>query len=366
MVRALYGDPESGKQWYNMLVRILETLSFEKSELDPCLFYFSDNGGDVYLVIYVDDIGIFATNISYRDKFTSDISKLLPIGSQDMMEKFIGIEVDDLEGGGVFAHHKTYTEIAHRKFGYGKPRAWKTPSLVTHESHIPFKEVVALQNLPTRVLSEIGSARYPANLTRKDLLFALQKSMGDASGGLIERAMEYWFTTKNLGITILPKQQEIELFAYSDARLGASPGLASVFYLTKWSGAFHADCHVAHRAVTSIVEMEYYALVECAKTCLFFRNLLAEMGFPQSKPTVIYCDCMSAVHLAHTEAYRELSRHFDPCLHIIREWRKRGLITVRKIGTADNVADILTKAMQSAQYERLRGMLLAGPGDSGI
>jgi hypothetical protein len=112
--------------------------------------------------------------------------------------------------------------------------------------------------------------------------------------------------------------------------------------------------------------MEYYALVECAKTAIFFRNLLAEIGFPQTKPTVIYCDCQSAIHLANLEAYRELSRHFEPDLHIIRQWRQRGLITVRKISTADNVADILTKAMPGAAYERLRGMLLSGPGDSAI
>jgi hypothetical protein len=156
------------------------------------------------------------------------------------------------------------------------------------------------------------------------------------------------------------------LFAYADARLGTQPGIASVFFLGKDSGAFHADCHSTTRAVGSTVEVELHGVNECAKTCIHFRNMLSEIGYPQLQPTTIYCDNLSTIHWVGTNAYHELSRHFEPDFYMLREWKARGLIDVKKIPTVDNVADILTKPLAKSQFEYLRNMLLNGPGATAI
>ena len=46
------------------------------------------------------------------------------------------------------------------------------------------------------------------------------------------------------------------------------------------------------------MEAEYVCLTECGKQIAHYRALLAELGFPQENPTIIYEDNKSAIDLS--------------------------------------------------------------------
>ena len=62
--------------------------------------------------------------------------------------------------------------------------------------------------------------------------------------------------------------------------------------------------HKQRNVTTSSCEAEYVAAFETAKEAVWIRQILRAIGFPQDKPTTIYCD---------NNAARILSE--DPLLH---------------------------------------------------
>ena len=101
-----------------------------------------------------------------------------------------------------------------------------------------------------------------------------------------------------------PKQRKTasRLYAWSDAaylthqdsRLHS--GLW--FSLGEDTGTFHARSNKQTMVTLSSTEAETNAAVEATKDIVYFRGLLAELGFPQSEPTPLYVDNKSLISLA--------------------------------------------------------------------
>jgi hypothetical protein len=52
--------------------------------------------------------------------------------------------------------------------------------------------------------------------------------------------------------------------------------------------------------------------------------------------------------------YHDRSKHIDTRYHYIRDCIEDGTVTVEYIGTEDQLADILTKALGRVQFQNLR------------
>ncbi|GJU69290.1 retrovirus-related pol polyprotein from transposon TNT 1-94 [Tanacetum coccineum] len=98
----------------------------------------------------------------------------------------------------------------------------------------------------------------------------------------------------------------------------------------------------ARRSLTvalSTTEAGYMALTEAAKEGIWLKGLIEDLGFLKDQATV-FCDSMSAICLAKDQVYHDRTKHIDVRYHFIRTKR---IIKVKKIGTQDNHADVLTK-----------------------
>ena len=60
----------------------------------------------------------------------------------------------------------------------------------------------------------------------------------------------------------------------------------------------------------------------------------------------MFCDSQSAIHLMKHQTYHERTKHIDVRYHFIREIK-----FIKKIGTADNPADMMTKPIPSRKFE---------------
>ena len=74
------------------------------------------------------------------------------------------------------------------------------------------------------------------------------------------------------------------------------------------------------------------------KAVMWFRNLLAPIGYPQHAPIPLYVDNMSAKHLAESPLIQRRSRHMEMFEHCDRQAVQDRVIQIIHERTADQRA----------------------------
>ena len=105
----------------------------------------------------------------------------------------------------------------------------------------------------------------------------------------------------------------------------------------------------------STMESEYMALSDCASEAMFLRQLLAELKEKQKLPTVLNEDNDAAKGLAEDRRTTQRSKHIDIRHHYIRELViEKHELTIERVDSRENCADILTKGVPRERFEYLR------------
>ena len=92
----------------------------------------------------------------------------------------------------------------------------------------------------------------------------------------------------------------------------------------------------------STTEAQYIAATETIKKTLWLRGLVGDLGMDQDNVEV-HCDSQNAIHLAKNQVHHGQTKHIDIRFHFIREIIKSDEVILKKNGTKDNLADIMTK-----------------------
>lgn len=104
----------------------------------------------------------------------------------------------------------------------------------------------------------------------------------------------------------------------------------------------------------STTESEYNAISETTKDVVWVRRLLNSIGCKQPQPTKMFCDNQGAVKLSSNPEFHRRTKHIDVRYHYVREQQQLGCISVIHVGTKDQLADILTKALPGPTFQDLR------------
>jgi hypothetical protein len=80
------------------------------------------------------------------------------------------------------------------------------------------------------------------------------------------------------------------------------------------------------------------------KEALWLQGLIGDLGFSQEYVNVYY-DSQIAIHLAKNQVHHARTKHIDIRFHFIREIIGNGEISLQKVDTKDNPADMLTKIL---------------------
>jgi len=148
------------------------------------------------------------------------------------------------------------------------------------------------------------------------------------------------------------------MFCLSDSSFADAPGAKSTGSYMLIMGRAEDHCNViCFRSFTqrmpaeSSAEAELISVHEAAKGVQWGRNLLAELGLPQTEPTIIYTDNNAVIDGLKTPD-KARTRHYRR-----RQWKLRYLmmhrvIALAKIDTNENVSDLGTKALGKAKHER--------------
>jgi ATP sulfurylase len=77
----------------------------------------------------------------------------------------------------------------------------------------------------------------------------------------------------------------------------------------------------------------------------------------QLRPTMIYCDNQSCIKLSKNPVFHDHSKHIEIRYHFIRDYVQRGVVELQYISTEEQVADILTKALNMGKFVFFRDKL---------
>jgi hypothetical protein len=66
---------------------------------------------------------------------------------------------------------------------------------------------------------------------------------------------------------------------------------------------------------------------------------------PLSKPRNLFCDNLSAIHIAKNDSFHERTKHIDFDCHTVRHKLEQNLIHLVPIRSEHQLADILTKPL---------------------
>jgi len=154
------------------------------------------------------------------------------------------------------------------------------------------------------------------------------------------------------------------LFCYVDAAYACHPDSKShtgyCFSLgDPFNGMFFSRTFKQTNVTLSSTEAEHSAAVEAAKEIMWFRQLLAELGFPQLEPTPVFADSASMITLAEDySGNHKRVKHYITRINFLIEQVKAGILQFEHVPTEVNVADILTKPLGPQDFIRLRTYLL--------
>ena len=121
----------------------------------------------------------------------------------------------------------------------------------------------------------------------------------------------------------------------------------------------HPEFKEEHVA-TSSAEAEIYSLALFTNEILSLSYAVEEAGFKFPKPAVVQVDNQAAIAFSRKSdtGGRSKLRHIDlrqSWVHLLRE---SGLVTCVHVSTVSNVSDLLTKALDTSTFRRLRDQLM--------
>jgi hypothetical protein len=168
----------------------------------------------------------------------------------------------------------------------------------------------------------------------------------------IDRLLNYAKRFPNAQLVLKPSQ--MHLICHSDAsylsETNSRSRIGGILYVGDSTDSTITNGSILHIStiipvtVASAAEAEYAALFYVAQEAESLRNTLADLGYPQTRPTPIICDNQCAVNLSNNKVKPRKSKAMDMRFHWVKDRvRQRHFEIIWRPGS-ENLADFFTKA----------------------
>nr|GFA97109.1 hypothetical protein [Tanacetum cinerariifolium] len=315
VVKALYGLHQAPRAWYEILATYLLENGFQRGIIDQTLFIKRQQKDILLVQIYVKQKkdGIFIS----QDKY---VAKIL------------------------------------RKFGLSEGKSASTPI----DAEKPLLKDSDGEDVDVHTYrSMIGSLMYLTS-SRPDIMFAVcacaifQVTLKLSHLNAVKRIFRYLKGKPCLGLWYL-KDSPFDLVAYSDSDYaGASLYRKSINRGCQFLGCrlISWQCKKQTVVATSSTEAEYVVAASGCAQVLWMQNQLLDYGY-NFMHTIIYIDNSSTIYIIKNPVLHSKTKHIVIRHHFIRDCNEKKLIQVVKIPTANNFADLLTKAFDVGRFQYL-------------
>ena len=344
--KALYGLKQAPRAWNVKLDNSLKKLGFRRCLSEQAVYTRGTGDSAVILGVYVDDLVVTGSNTEEINLFKKQMMAEFEMTDLGLLSYYLGIEVDQKEDF-ITVKQSGYARKVLEQFGMSECNSTKFPM----EPGCKLNADKGGQQVDaTEYRKMIGCLRYLLH-SRPDLAY----SVGVASRFMerptvmhakaVKQILRYLRGTINLGLVYVQGGCADKLVGYSDSDHGADAverrstgGMA--FYLNENLVTW---CSQKQKTVSlSSCESEFMAATAAAKQALWLRNLISEITREKPKTVTLFVDNNSAIALMKNPVFHGRSKHIDLKYHFIRECIERGQIVVRRVGTEEQKADVLT------------------------
>ena len=108
----------------------------------------------------------------------------------------------------------------------------------------------------------------------------------------------------------------------------------------------------------STAEAEYMCATHACKEIMWIKHLLKELGKCQKYPVVINEDNQACIAMAKNPVVSGRNKHMEIKMHYVRQCVDQNEVTLRYIGTRDQLADILTKNLPASIFLPMREKII--------
>ena len=112
----------------------------------------------------------------------------------------------------------------------------------------------------------------------------------------------------------------------------------------KWSNSWVS--RLEKIVALSTIEADYVSAIEACKEMILLNNFMKELGKEQVTPS-LHIDSQSGIYLVNNLVYHDRTKYIDMRYHFIRILLKDDVLSLVKIHTSQNPADMLTKVVMT-------------------
>ena len=368
-----YGQKQAGRVWNKYLVQQLESIGFEQSDIDECVFY----KGNMVYVLYTDDSILAGPDKAEIDRTIAKMKRILDLTIEGNLNDFLGINIDRRDDEVHLTQpHLIEQIVTDLRLQQGRSKAKDVPMqsskiLARHSDADPFDKAFNYRSV-------IGKLNYLDKGTRPDIAYAAhqcarfsanpKKPHGDA----VRWLGRYLLGTRDKGMVLRPdptRSLEVHVDADFcgnwDKQDANDPDAARSRhgYVITYAGCpvvWKSQLQTEH--ALSSTESEYTGLSYALREAIPIMELIKEMrqhghSMLDHRPKVhckVFEDNSGALEIATVHKWRPRTKHLAVKLHHFRGYVNRGEISIHKIATEDQPADFLTKPLSWGLLTRHR------------
>ena len=357
--KAIYGLKQSPRAWYHKLSTTLNGRGFVKSQADHTLFTLTSKQGITVILVYVDDIIITGSDkegISLTKTFLKAAFDIKDLGE---LKYFLGIEMCRSKEG-LFMSQRKYTLDILKEAGDLGGRHAKTPLeegyKVLREGEYedtPFEDVKQYRRM-------VGKLIY-LTITRPDVCFAVNQVSQHMQTpkvhhwNMVERILRYLREAPGQGVW-MACNKNTEVIGYCDADWAGDrvDRRSTTGYCTFIGGNLVTWKSKKQKVVScSSAEAEYRSMRKLTSELIWIKGLLGDLGIEITSPMTMHCDNQAAIHIASNSVFHERTKHIEVDCHKVRQAVEQQVILPCYTRSADQLADIFTKAASSKVCESI-------------
>ena len=372
--KAIYGLKQASRQWKQKLVQILvDELGFKEIYSDASLYVFQKDGVRIIMPVYVDDGMMASTSKSLLDWCVVELSKRVKMRDLGESSFLLGMLIERDRSVRMLAlSQRQYILDMLTRYRMDQCDSVKTPM---NKNAARLSKLDGPQNDAERQEMQlvpygeaVGSLLYLARGTRPDIAYTVAflarfvANPGRAHWQAVKHLFRYLQGTKDLRLVYRGERYDPEQIfrAFTDSAHGDSVDTGrstSGYLLTIGGGAVSWSSRLQSLVAQSTTEAEYIAAVDAGREAVWMRNLLTELGYTLSGPTVLHMDNQSSISVAKNPEHHGRMKHLDLRFFWLRDQVKAKLLVPAYVGTENMPADILTKALDVDRVERCRASL---------
>jgi Reverse transcriptase (RNA-dependent DNA polymerase) len=368
LMKSIYGMKQASRIWNQTFHKTVQSWGFERLPCEWCVYRRRSATGTIIFAVHVDDIISAASSAAENERFRDFLSSKWDISALGPANFALGIAISrDLSKRTISLSQTALIDRVLEKFGMMDANPVETPmvpgiQLRRPDKSIPLSQTEAEWFARTPYRSLVGSLMYLAVGTRPDIAYAVGRlstfldcyrpEHWDAA----TRVLKYLKGTRALSL-VLGGQEPVTLTGFSDSDYANCPDSSrstSGYCFSLGSGVVSWSSRKQRTVADSSCYAKYIALHDASHEATFLRQLLDGLDLLPASPSRLFCDNHAATILTEDHVWHSRVKHIRVKYHHVRELVTDGELTIARVPSAENTADILTKPLNKADLLRLR------------